>query len=327
VARMRMRHLASLAAIVLGLSACSSDDAGRDDGSPSPSPSVDTSVSPLTGLHQDAPPKNPMFMVKVENTHSGEPQYGVNQADFVVEELVEGGVTRLAVFFYSNLPTKVGHVRSARTTDVGLAEPPDATIVASGGAPKTLRKIKRSELPYYSYDKRSPGWSSDPSKSPPYHVLWDLAALSTTAKSGPPAKPYFIWGEGPSGKTKKTTRVSVTFSPATTTNWTFGGGTWSRSPEHAAAGQAYKPETLIVIFAPVEDAGYHDPAGNPVPETVIERSGRAVIFTGNSAAEARWHKENRNATMSFTSTSGKAIGLKPGHAWLEAVPRGGSVNY
>lgn len=268
-------------------------------------------------------------MVKIENTHSGEPQYGVNQADFVVEELVEGGVTRLAAFFYSDLPTKVGHVRSARTTDVDLAEPIDATVVASGGAPKTLRKIKRSELPFYSYDLRSPGWSSDPNKAPPYHVLWNLRTLSKTAKASVPPKPYFVWGAGPTGAdaTGKATRASVTFSPATTTSWRFSDGTWHRSPEHAATGQAYEPDTLVVIFAKVEDAGYRDPAGNAVPETVVEGSGRAVIFAGTRVVEGTWHKKDRNATMSFTTKAGKAVTLAPGHVWLEAVPRGGSVRY
>jgi hypothetical protein len=320
-----MRHLSGLAAIVLVVSSCSSGS----DTSTGEKPSLDTSVSPLTGLHQASPPKNAVFMVKIENTHSGQPQYGVNQADFVVEELVEGGVTRLAAFFYSKLPTKVGHVRSARTTDIDLAEPLDATILASGGAPKTLRKIKKSELPYYSYDMRSPGWSSDPSKAAPYHVLWDLTTLSQAAKASVPPKPYFTWGTGPGSRVaaKKTTHASARFSPATTTDWTFSGGKWRRSPERAAAGQAYTADNLVVIFARVEDAGYRDPAGNAVPETVVEGSGRAVIFAGNAATEATWHKEDRNATMSFTSKSGKAITLKPGRVWLEAVPRGGSVTY
>lgn len=324
---MRLRPLIALAATALAVGGCSS---GSDPSSkPESTPTLDTSVSPLTGLHQGSPPKNPVFMVKIENTGNGAPQYGVNDADFVVEQLVEGGATRLAAFFYSTLPTKVGHVRSARTTDVDLAEPLDATILASGGAPKTLRKIKRSELPFYSYDMRSPGWSSDPSMHAPYHVLWNLPTLSERAKASVPPKPYFTWGDGPrtSDVMKRATRASVRFSPTATTTWRFSGNAWHRSPEHAATGQAFAPATLVVIFARVEDAGYRDPAGNAVPETVVEGSGRAVIFTGSAATEARWHKEDRNATMSFTAKSGTPITLKPGRVWLEAVPRGGSVTY
>lgn len=316
--------------MLLALTACSSD-APNDKGGHGKKPAtpVDTTVSPLTGLHQDGSPKNAAFMVKIENTHSGQPQYGVDKADLVVEELVEGGYTRLAAFFYSELPTKVGHVRSARTTDIDLAEPIDATILASGGAPKTLRTIGRSLLPYYSYDKRSPGWSTDPSMHPPYHVLWNLQTLANEAKPYVPPKSYFRFAEdGPAVTTKQTTHASVKFSPATTTDWAFSGETWARSPERAASGQAFKADTLAVIFAPVKDAGYRDPAGNAVPETVVEGVGRAVIFTGSDATEAIWRKKNRNSTMTFKSkTGGKAIGLKPGHVWLELVPTGGSINY
>src|SRR5689334_16785038 len=251
---MRMHHLAVTAVCVLAVASCSHGTDGTVGEGPTAPPV--SKISPLTGLRQASPPNNPVFMVKIENTGSGEPQYGVNQADFVIEELVEGGVTRLATFFYSQLPTKLGHVRSARTTDVGLAEPLDATIVASGGAPKTLRKIKRSDLPYFSYDKRSPGWSSDPAKHPPYHVLWDLTKLNATVKPAVPPKGYFVWGKGPASTqiTKTTSSASVTFSPTTTTRWSFNGNRWHRSPEHAAAGQAYTADTLVVIFAPVEDA-------------------------------------------------------------------------
>jgi hypothetical protein len=291
---------------------------------------VDTKVSPLTGLKQAEPPKNPLFMVKIENTGAGEPQTGLNHADFVIEELVEGGVTRLAAFFYSNLPTKVGHVRSSRTTDIGLAKPVGATIVASGGASRTLDQIKSSGLPLYTYDMGSPGYSKDPAKSAPYHVLWNLQKLAETAKAGTIKNHYFKWGNGPAtgDVTKKTTSASVQFSPATTTDWRFSGGKWERTNEHAASGQGYKADTLVVIFARVTDAGYNDAAGNPVPETVVEGSGRAVIFSGDQAVEANWHKSALDDSMTFTSKAGgKEVTLKPGHVWLEAAPRGGDVTY
>ena len=41
-------------------------------------------------------------------------------ADLVVEELVEGGITRFAAVFHSRNSDPVGPIRSARSTDVGL---------------------------------------------------------------------------------------------------------------------------------------------------------------------------------------------------------------
>lgn len=326
---MRIRNIAAASAAVLVLAACSTGGGGTDPDAP-PEP-VPGRVSPLTGKSQEQPPDNPVFLVKIENTDAGKPQFGLNQADLVIEELVEGGITRIAALYYSKLPTKVGHVRSSRTTDIGLAKPVGATIVASGGAKKTLEDIKDSGLPYYSYDNGSPGYSSDPDKSAPYHVLWDLKKLNETAKRGAvPNRGYFVFGEGPTAAdtTKKVTKASVTFSPATTTTWTLSGGKWTRDDEGAASGQAYTADTLVVIFARVADAGYNDAAGNPVPETVVAGSGDAVIFSGGSAVEATWHKAKLDSTMSFKSKkSGKAVTLKPGNVWLEAAPRGGEVTY
>ena len=324
---MRLRHVAASAASVLLLAACSNGGIGGDE----PPEPVEGRKSPLTGLLQEQPPNNPAFLVKIENTAGGQPQYALNDADLVVEELVEGGITRIAAIYYSKLPTKVGHVRSARTTDIGVAKPVGATIVASGGAPKTLEDIKSSGTQLFTYDAGAPGYSKDPSKSAPYHVLWDLQKLNETAKRGPvPNNPYFSFGNGPDAGdvTKKATSASVKFSDATTTDWRFAGGKWSLTKNRAAAGQDYKADTLVVIFARVAEAGYNDAAGNPVPETVLEGTGRAVIFSGDSAVEATWSKGSLDSTMSFTAkASGKPVTLKPGHVFLEAAPRGGDVTF
>lgn len=325
---MGVRQFALVAASVLLVSSCGG---GGDSGAEGIPEKVEGRVSPLTGLPQENPPKNPPFLTKIENTAAGEPQTGLDKADFVIEELVEGGYTRLAAVYYSTLPTKVGHVRSTRTTDIGLAKPVGATIVASGGASKTLDVIKSSNVDIFTYDANDPGWSKDPGKSAPYHVLWDLTELAKTAKAKAlPPKNYFPWGDGPAAAdvTKKVTRATVSFSPTVTTRWSFTGGTWKRSPERAAAGQEYKPDTLIVIFARVTDAGYNDAAGNPVPETVMQGTGRAVIFSGGNATEATWSKKALDSTMTFTAKkTGKPVTIKPGHVWLEAAPRGGDVTF
>ena len=60
--------------------------------------------------------------VKVENIAASRPQAGLNEADVVYEELVEGGISRFAAVFHSQDSDPVGPVRSARSTDIGVAE-------------------------------------------------------------------------------------------------------------------------------------------------------------------------------------------------------------
>jgi len=288
-------------------------------------------TSPLTGLKQASVPENPVYYVKIENTNGGEPQYGANQADLMIEELVEDGATRLIGLFHSDLPAKIGHIRSARTTDIALSQPVNAAIIASGSAQKTRDDILGEPIPFYVWDWRDgDGWSTDPDKDAPYHVLLDLKAMDKAVKrTATPKQNYFTFSQGPADDdiTKRTTNAAVKFSSKTTTRWSYNGGTWQRSPERAAAGQEYKTDTVVVVFAKVVEAGYNDKSGNPVPETVVEGSGRAVILGDGTATEATWNKPTAESTMTFTSKAGNALGLKPGHVWLEAVPRGGSVTY
>jgi hypothetical protein len=330
---MYLRRVASWAAPVLVtglvLASCSkSDEPSAEDIAPKAPFSAD--VSPLTGL-KISKPDRPVYYVKIENTNGGEPQYGENQADMMIEELVEDGATRAIGLFYSSLPSKIGHVRSARTTDIALSQPVNAAIIASGSAEKTRDDILGAKIPFYVWDWRDgAGWSTDPDKVAPYHVLLDLKAMDGAVKrTATPTKNYFDWGNGPASDdvTKQVTSASVQFSSKTTTRWSYSGGIWKRSPERAAPGQEFKPQNVVVIFAKVQEAGYNDKSGNPVPETVVEGSGRAVIFSGGDAVEATWHKDAPDATMTFTSKNGNPVRLKPGHVWLEAVPRGGDVTY
>jgi len=324
---MTARHLAGALATLLLLAGCSGG--GDVPGEAEPTP-LDKNVSPLTGLKQDGPPNNPVYLVKIENTGAGSPQFGLHQADMVVEEFVEFDVTRLAAFFYSDLPTKVGHVRSVRTTDVALAKPMDATVVASGGDDEPIEAVEDAGLALYTYDRDNPGWSKDPAKVAPYHVLWNLQTLNETVKKTTPTRSYFEFGEGPASGdvTKKVTEAKVAFAPATITGWKYNGSTWERNPERSAPGENFKADTVVVALGRVKDAGYGAQGGAFVPEIVLEGSGRAVIFSGGAAIEATWHKTGKDGTMSFTAKkTGKEIGLKPGRVYLHAAPRNAKVTY
>jgi hypothetical protein len=323
---MKLRHLTACLAIALLSSGCSKD---AETPSATPAP-IDRNVSPITGLKQGSPPDNPVYLVKIENTGGGEPQFGLHQADMVVEEFVEFDVTRLAAFFYSELPTKVGHVRSTRTTDVGLAKPVDAVIVASGGDDEPLEAVDDAGIPIFTYDRNDPGWSKDPAKVAPYHVLWNLKTLNETAKKTTPTRSYFEFGDGPAAGdvTKKVTSAKIAFAPATITGWKYNGSTWERSPERSAPGENFKADTVIMVLGRVKDAGYGAQGGAFVPEIVLDGSGPAVILSGGTATEATWHKQGKAGTMSFTSKkTGKKIGLKPGRVYLHAAPNDAEVTY
>ena len=62
----------------------------------------------------------PVLVVKIDDTSMAHPQIGLEDADLVYIEQVEGGSTRLAAVFSSKIPTHIGPVRSARISDIEL---------------------------------------------------------------------------------------------------------------------------------------------------------------------------------------------------------------
>ncbi|REK72095.1 DUF3048 domain-containing protein [Aeromicrobium endophyticum] len=335
LAVMKLRMIAAVSAAALTLTACSSssDDtkkADAPDATASPAAPV-VPTSPLTGLEmRKGRPGNPVFVVKIENTSAGAPQYGLDKADLVLEELVEGGLTRLAAFFYSSIPSKVGHVRSLRTSDIGIAGPVGGQLVASGGAAGAYNKVEKGGITVFSEDAGSPGFSSDPAKYRPYNRLINLKTVAKEAKGSKVKRSYLPFtkaGAAPSAATGKPAQAAtVRFSNSTSTSWKLDGEQWVRTNGHAAPGKDFKADTMIVVFARVGDAGYTDPAGNPVPETVFKGEGEAMVFHGGQVDTVTWKKPSLNKALTFTASDGSDYTIDPGKVFIELVPKGaGSV--
>src|SRR5699024_2796891 len=71
--------------------------------------------------------------VKIENSPAARPQVGLQRADIVWEQLVEGGMTRFVATYHSDLPEEVGPIRSIRPMDAAIAGPAGGVLAFSGG--------------------------------------------------------------------------------------------------------------------------------------------------------------------------------------------------
>jgi len=305
---------------------------GGDQPQPAPSPTASETptpepVFPLTGLPTTGGvPERPALVVKVDNTAHSQPQLGLSSADLVVEELVEGGLTRLAVMYHSTLPSTVTPVRSVRTTDIGIVAPTGGALVASGGARRVLQALDAAGITVLSSSEA--GLSRDPSRRAPYNVALDPTAAVAAATGLPaPAVPYLPWahGDAPPPAGTPATAAEVTFSGGHTTRWQLVDGAWLRVDELAAEGDQFRAANLLVLRVTTRDAGYPDPAGNPVPETVLEGSGQALLLTGSQMVRGSWSKASAAAPFRLVDASGADLGVPPGTTWIELVPEAGSV--
>ena len=74
-------------------------------------------------------------MIKVGDDPKARPQAGLDKADVVYEERVEGNVVRFLAVFQSQDAKSVGPIRSVRSTDVGVVGAIGGVFVYSGGIP------------------------------------------------------------------------------------------------------------------------------------------------------------------------------------------------
>ena len=102
----------------LVLSACSHSSAPSE----THMGATEEAACPLSGV--PAPtggvPNRPAMAVKVDNYPTARPQSGLDKADIVFEQPVEGGITRYVAVFQCNDAFLIGPVRSARSIDIGI---------------------------------------------------------------------------------------------------------------------------------------------------------------------------------------------------------------
>ncbi len=277
---------------------------------------------PLTGetLEGDLP-HHPVYAVKIDNTSGSAPQLGLSQADMVVEELVEGGLTRLAVFYYSTIPAVVGPVRSMRASDIGILKPVAATMIASGGAQRTITRLAGAHVA--TLTEGATGFYRDESRGAPYNLFVKLSETAADPGStwAPPDAPYLPFGSDSNFTGNVAVKsIEASFSSSHTTHWAYTDAGWTRPDSYASDGDDFVADNVLLLRVKVGDAGYLDPGGYAVPETFFYGTGDAVLVHGDRALKCRWSKRDKSSPVRLSTAAGEEVTVPAGHTWVELVP-------
>lgn len=338
--RALVRALVPLALGSLVLTGCGGGSKNTSGGStPAPTASGASSAAaapvpstwPLTGLKAPngaSETKHSVYIAKIDNTSASRPQYGIGQADMVTQELVEGGITRLAVFFYSKLPDKAGPIRSMRLTDIGVAKPLNAKLVTSGAAPVTLHGLAKAGVKFIDMNNANVRRIMDGSHDTLHSVqanLSKLAASSTQTKAARP-QDFFQWGTDSDfhGTGRATTvNTKIGNAPGSDDVWKYTAGKYVLQNGYMDRASTFNPDTVIALTVKTSIAPYKDPAGNPVPVTHFSGKGKGTIFHGGKLEKVTWTKNGEEGLPTFTAKDGSPVKVPAGHVWLALVPKGG----
>jgi hypothetical protein len=314
---------------------------------PGPAPNAAAGASPssatcpLTGAPSPSGsvPARPALAAKIGNYTGDRPSAGLNQADIVFEEPVEGGITRLVAVFHCQSPSLVGDLRSAREPDVGvLSQLSNPIFVHVGGIQPVLNLLSNAPLIDKNLYYSSSGGSAIIVKSgrvAPYSTfantstLWALDSSDTS----PPA-PVFTYSPSlPTGSAPGSgISVHIPFSSSSdvTWQWNVPAGKYLRSysgePDKLLDGTQTAAANVVIMSVQTYTGPWleNDVGGYEV-EVTATGSGPLLVMRDGAAVSGTWTRPNLNQPAALATSSGTPITLAPGNTWVELVPDGKTV--
>lgn len=290
---------------------------------------------PLTGLapaHDKLVPDRPVLAVKVENTPDAQPLTGLNEADIVYEEVVEGGITRFISVYHCGGAPRVGPVRSVRTTDpkilLQFGEHP--LLAFSGGAPKVVNLVRQAGVIELVEDDPAAAFTRDDARVVPHNLftntqkLWAAAAKADKQATAPQA--VFTYDEETPKPSKKIASATIVFSGLATAEWRWEGGQWVRyldgSPMALEDGDPIATDNVVIQQVEVTESDISDVAGYPSPEVSVTGDGKAWVLRGGKLIVGTWERAAEGDLTVFRTKKGDEIALAPGTTFVELAPTG-----
>lgn len=319
--------------LVLALAGGDGDEEAGPTTTEAPTTTTAPPTAPLTGLpvEDDDVLSRPSIAAKLGNNAEARPQAGLDEADVVYEEEVEGRVTRFLAVFHSQTPERFGPIRSVRLMDPNIVAPLGGMFVFSGGEQVGTRTQRLRELGVRFLREEELGEAGgrildrdhgngvrpnilfgDP------EALWD-ADQYEDLEPPQPLFSYLAEGESFNGEPVDEVTVPVgsgAFHP--TWRWDPADSVWKRfygdQPFMAKSGQQVAMRNLVVQFVEVQGE-----------ESVVVGEGEAVVFAEGEMIRGRWVRDDVTRPARLLDETGAEIKLVPGQTWVHLPRAGGSL--
>ncbi|NLM52090.1 MAG: DUF3048 domain-containing protein [Firmicutes bacterium] len=258
--------------------------------------------------------------VVINNHPAAKPQSGLQEATFVYEFFVEGGLTRfLAVYdrhFTDNF--LIGPVRSIRPYFAEKAMEHGGAIVYSGSSKRTeqmiaglkLKKIVSSEYLW-----------RDGSRKAPHNLYTDLESIYKARGESEVERLVFEPPELPAGEEAKEIEITYTRQHVVTYAYDEESKLYLRNENGTPhldreTGKQYGATRVIVQRYPHTDVP--DPANNrTLVDIKLTGSGEAVLYEAGQKYHLTW--EHTGSGTVYRHADGREVDLRLGNTWIQVV--------
>jgi hypothetical protein len=284
-------------------------------------------IEPTNSLSGRVGSDGPILAVKIDDTAPAHPQAGLEDADIVYIEQVEGGLTRLAAIFSSKIPAVIGPVRSARISDIEILEQYGRVAFAySGAQSKLLPVIAAANVENLGAQRQSPQiYSTDPLRRAPTAMMLQAQKLMANVANAqlPVAISKAIgwsFGDKPeSGTAISSVKVSWPANSYDAT-WSTTEDRWLLShrgaPDLASSGMQLGPTTFLIQLVSITNSIYYDKVGGVTPYSATVGTGKGYVLRDGLAIPANWSRPSGEQGTTWKTAAGDEIKFAPGQVWI-----------
>jgi hypothetical protein len=276
-------------------------------------------------------PQRPALAVKVDNYPAARPQAGLDDADVVYEEPVEGGITRYVAVFQCQQAALVGPVRSARNIDIGiLGQFGSPLLVHVGGIDPVLANINASPLVNMDLGDLTGAAVQHPAdRVAPYDTytstsaIWALRPADTVAPNA-----VFTYANEPVVGTPVSV-IAIPFSSTSDVVWRYDPQLhayqrfYGFTPDRLADHVQNTASNVIIQFVQITFGPWleNDQGGLEVQANLDQNAGGpAQIYRDGVEVSGSWQRSTLSQPTQYLSSTGQPIALRPGPTWVELVP-------
>lgn len=289
----------------------------------SPLPGV-PGVAALTNVYHPELENVAALAVKIDNHPKARPQWSLALADVIFEENVES-LTRFIAMFHSRLPSVIGPIRSARTSDLNILAAFNRPVLAWSGGNKNVTAVVRSAASsgiVVNISAQSIGrcYRREGARKAPHNlVVAPGCALQAAPSAGPARAPwtfddaYVPQGANDGAFEVRMDGVNVAW------RWDPASGRYLRNqagqPHIAADGTQISANNVVMMLVDYIPS----PADARSPEAQTLGGGQVIVHRNGIAVAGTWSRATATDPFVFLDSAGASVPLSGGTTFVELV--------
>jgi hypothetical protein len=289
-------------------------------------PTTTATTTTTTPKPKPKPPKRveklpPALVVKIDNVAAARPHTGLNSADAIYVEPVEGGFTRLLAVYWGRRPSVLGPVRSVRETDIQLLAYMRRPVLAYSGSARRLAGVLKAADLVLATPKKGAFYRVG-SRQIPHNMYVNPRRLPGTNRVETPLRT----GPRPSGGRRDRSYHVSYRSASYDFTWRPGSKLWRVSMDgrpftSTERGQLGASTVVVQRVRIVRGQGVRDRVGggySPVAKTV--GAGRVTVLRDGRVYNGTWSRRTSARETTYRTSDGKPLRLASGPVWVLLVP-------